>query len=170
MQPSCPGLSLMRKAGFTIMTLRQSNNPPNVKVDNRRDWERRDRCGRKSTSRSSFSLPSRGLFTKNSSWQAKRSITHTTVTFYCDCVKMCEDFAPNFGDKRTGCSSTTRHRLTLPFSPEQHDCRPHPPYCSLFLQLKIKLKGRHFDKRQNKSRKLWTLKKQNSNVPGFITL
>jgi hypothetical protein len=29
---------------------------------------------------------------KNSSWQAKQSISHTTV-------KMCEDFIPNFGDK-----------------------------------------------------------------------
>jgi hypothetical protein len=26
---------------------------------------------------------------KNSSWQAKQSIPHTTVTFYGDCVKMC---------------------------------------------------------------------------------
>jgi hypothetical protein len=24
--------------------------------------------------------------------------SHTTMTFYGDCVKMCEDFAPNFGD------------------------------------------------------------------------
>jgi hypothetical protein len=30
-------------------------------------------------------------------------IPHTTVTFYGDCVKMCENFAPNFGDKRIGC-------------------------------------------------------------------
>jgi hypothetical protein len=37
--------------------------------------------------------------------------------FYGKCVKMCEDFAPNFGDKRTGCCSMTMHRLTLPFPP-----------------------------------------------------
>jgi hypothetical protein len=39
--------------------------------------------------------------------------------YYCDVLqrlKMCEDFAPNFGDKRTGCCITT-HDLTLPFSP-----------------------------------------------------
>jgi hypothetical protein len=36
---------------------------------------------------------------------------------YCDCMKMCEDFAPNFGDKRTGYCRTTTHHLTLPFSP-----------------------------------------------------
>jgi hypothetical protein len=37
-------------------------------------------------------------FLWNSSWWAKQSIPHTTMTFYGDCVKMCEDFAPNFGD------------------------------------------------------------------------
>jgi hypothetical protein len=28
---------------------------------------------------------------------------------------------------------------------KQHDCCPHPLFFSLFSQLKIKLKGRHFD-------------------------
>jgi hypothetical protein len=46
---------------------------------------------------------SRRLFTKNSSRQAKQPIPHTIVTFYSDCVKMCEDFSPNFDDKWTGC-------------------------------------------------------------------
>jgi hypothetical protein len=37
-------------------------------------------------------------------------------------------YSPNFGDKRTGCCITTKHRLTLPFSnknfvQKQHDCR-----------------------------------------------
>jgi hypothetical protein len=64
-----------------------------------------------------FLLTSRGLFTKNSSWQAKQSIPHTTVTFYGDCKKMCKDFALNFGNNRTGCCNTTTHCLTLPFSP-----------------------------------------------------
>jgi hypothetical protein len=59
---------------------------------------------------------SRGLFIKNSSWQAKQSIPHTAVTLYDDCVKMCEDFAPNFGRQRTGCRIRTHH-LTLRFSP-----------------------------------------------------
>jgi hypothetical protein len=36
---------------------------------------------------------------------------------YCDCVKMAEDLAPNFGDRRTGCRITTISRLTLAFSP-----------------------------------------------------
>jgi hypothetical protein len=30
---------------------------------------------------------------------------------------MCEHFAPNFGDKRTGYCITTVHSLTLPFTP-----------------------------------------------------
>jgi hypothetical protein len=40
-----------------------------------------------------------------------------TVTFYGDCVKVCEDFAQNFGDKRTGCCITATLHLTLSFSP-----------------------------------------------------
>jgi hypothetical protein len=55
---------------------------------------------------------------------------------------MCEDFAPNFGDKRTGCCITTMHRLTVPFSAQtfdqtEHDCRPLPT--------KARLRGSHFD-------------------------
>jgi hypothetical protein len=62
-------------------------------------------------------LSSSVLFAKNSSWQAKQSIPHTTVTFYGYCVKMCEDFAPNLGDRITCCCITTVLRLTLPSSP-----------------------------------------------------
>jgi hypothetical protein len=46
----------------------------------------------------------------------QQSIRHTTVTFYDDCMKMCKDFGPNFGDKRTGCSFTTKYPLTVLFS------------------------------------------------------
>jgi hypothetical protein len=31
--------------------------------------------------------------------KAKQSIPHTTVTFYGDCVKMCQEFVPKSGDK-----------------------------------------------------------------------
>jgi hypothetical protein len=34
--------------------------------------------------------------------QAKQSTAHTNVTFFDNCVKMCEDFALSYGDKRTG--------------------------------------------------------------------
>jgi hypothetical protein len=38
--------------------------------------------------------------------------------YYCEVLWwLHEDFAPNFGDKRTGCCITTMHQLTLPFSP-----------------------------------------------------
>jgi hypothetical protein len=44
---------------------------------------------------------------------------------------MCEDFALNFGDKRTGLYITTTHCLTLSFSQgisdqKQQNCRPPP--------------------------------------------
>jgi hypothetical protein len=64
-------------------------------------------------------------FHEEFSWQAKQSIPHTAVTFLGDCDKMCEDFAPNFDDKRNGCCFTT-HRLTV--DQKQHDCHPHPSY------------------------------------------
>jgi hypothetical protein len=80
--------------------------------------EKGDKWRAKSRACPSFSLTSRGLFSKNSSWQAKHSILHTTVTFYCDCVKMCEDFPINFGDKRTDCCITATHYLTSLFTRE----------------------------------------------------
>jgi hypothetical protein len=58
---------------------------------------------------------------------------------------MCEDFAPNFGGKRTDCCITTVHRLAFRFSPE-NCCLSVLPYSTLlFPRLKIKLKGRRFD-------------------------
>jgi hypothetical protein len=52
---------------------------------------------------------------------------------------MCEDFAQNFGDKRTGCCIITTHRLT------NITVVPHPFHSSPFPRLKTKVKGRHFD-------------------------
>jgi hypothetical protein len=40
MQPSCPGLSLVTTAGFMVMTLRQSNDPPSEKVQAHQDRKR----------------------------------------------------------------------------------------------------------------------------------
>jgi hypothetical protein len=106
-----------------------------------------------------ISFDIKGMFKKNSFWQAKQSIPHTTVTFVCDCVKMGDDFVPNFGDKRTECCLTTTQPSHTFFSTIK--CRtesnmtlvPHPPYSpdlapcdfSLFPRLKIKMKGLHVD-------------------------
>jgi hypothetical protein len=59
------------------------------------------------------------------------AVLHTTVMFYSDCLKMCEDFTPNFGGKRTGCCVTTitvSHFLFRQgiFDEKEHDCRPPP--------------------------------------------
>jgi hypothetical protein len=76
---------------------------------------------------------------KNLSWLAEQSIPYTTLTFYSNWVKMCEDFVQNFDNKRTGCCIMIAHHFTL------MTVVPHPPNFSLFPRLKIKLKGRHFD-------------------------
>jgi hypothetical protein len=48
------------------------------------------------------------LFTKNSLWQAKQSIAHTTLLFYGDCVKMCGVFIPKSGEKKLALASRQR--------------------------------------------------------------
>jgi hypothetical protein len=98
------------------------------RVHTHRDRQRRGRWRAKTRACSLFSLTWRGLFTNNSSCHTKESISYTIVTFYGECVKICDDFEPNFSDKRTGCSVTTTHRLTIPISPKsfwpKHNCCP----------------------------------------------
>jgi hypothetical protein len=96
-----------------------------------------------------FILTSRELFIKNPSWQAKQSFPYITVAFYGDCVKMCEGFTHNFSEKNDCCIMTMRG-LTLPvfigvFFTKNINVVPLRAYFSLFLRLKIKLKGRHLD-------------------------
>jgi hypothetical protein len=72
------------------------------------------------------------------------------VIFYGDYVRMCEDFALNFGCNITGCCITitishlffTRESLTK----NNTTLVLHPPYFPLFPRLKIKLESRHFDR------------------------
>jgi len=116
MKPSCPGSSLVMRAGFTVTTLRQSNNPPNGKSPCHQGQKRPGRWKAMSRAWSSLSLTSRGLCTKNLSQQAKLWIPGSTATFCSDCVKTCEDITPNFREKRPGCFTMTTPCLTLPSS------------------------------------------------------
>jgi hypothetical protein len=74
-----------------------------------------------------------------------------TVTFYGNRVKMCEDFSANFGDKKNWLlhhDNAPSHIFTREFFFLQKTRwlpLPTHPYFSLFPQLKIKVKGRHFD-------------------------
>jgi hypothetical protein len=103
-QPSCPGLSPAMRARFIAMTLRQNNNPPNWKSLN----SPRPKKVRQVTSRivhKEFVLAGQAV----------------NSTYYCDVSwRLCGnvwDFAPNFGNKRTGCCTMTVYHLTLPLSP-----------------------------------------------------
>jgi hypothetical protein len=51
------------------------------------------------------------LYPKNSSWQAKQLIPHTTVMFYSDCVNISNDVSLNFVDKRIGCFIMTSQSI-----------------------------------------------------------
>jgi hypothetical protein len=104
-----------RLSRCNVLVQGQQQQFSKLKVQTHRDRKRRDRWRAKSRA-CTFSLISGGSSTKNWSWQSKQSILHTTVTFYCECLKMCEDFAPDFGDKSSGSCIKTTHRLTIAFS------------------------------------------------------
>jgi hypothetical protein len=61
-----------------------------------------------------FSSTSRGLFTKNLSWQDKQSILHTALTFYGNCMKLCKDLSQNSGNKRIAGSAEYPHTTQIP--------------------------------------------------------
>jgi hypothetical protein len=112
-QPSFPELSL-------VMTLRQSNNPPNGKAQTHWDWKKWDRWRTSSTAWS--------LSIKNLSWQGKQSIPHTTMMFYDDCMKMCKTFVPNFAKELTVASwqCTSSHLLFTREFLTKENCHPPP--------------------------------------------
>jgi hypothetical protein len=60
------------------------------------------------------------------------SVPHTTVTVYGDCVKMCEDYAPNFGDMHHDSSLSHISVFTREFfSKTNMTIVPHLPYLSV---------------------------------------
>ena len=117
MKPSCPGSSLVMRAGFTVTTLRQSNNPPSGKAPCHQGQKGPDEWKAMSRIWSSLSLTSRGLCTKNLSQQAKLWILDSTVKFCGACMKTCEDIVPNFGENRPGRFTITMPHVTLTYSP-----------------------------------------------------
>jgi hypothetical protein len=73
----------------------------------------------------------------------------TTEFFYGECVKMCEDFFPNFGNETTAYFITTTHRLIF-FTPEnfyqkQHDCGSPTALPFSAFPIEDKTEDRHFD-------------------------
>jgi hypothetical protein len=115
--------------------IRQGKAADFVKISEnvrRKAWQWLDNSPRPKKRRNRWRATSKACssfyFTKNWSWQAKEAIPHTPVTFYSDYVKMCEDLAPNFGDKKllhhdnspSHISFFTREFLTE----KQHGCRP----------------------------------------------
>jgi len=90
--------------------------------------------------------------------------------FYCDCVKMREDVAPNFGENRPGCFTMKMPRLTLPSSPSSfwrktkwlssptHRTPLYLAPCEFFLfpKMKLKLKGYRFDTTEEIQTESWS--------------
>jgi hypothetical protein len=73
--------------------------------------------------------------------------------YYCDVLRRLREntrrLHPELWQQRTGCCTTTMHRLTLHFSSgdfdqKQHDCLLHPLYYSV-SPIEVKLNGCHFD-------------------------
>ena len=114
---SCPGSSLVMRAGFTVTTLTQSNNPPSGKAPRHQGQKRPDRSKAMSRAWSSLYFMSRGLCPKNLSQNTKLRIPGSTAKFCGDCLKTCEQFAPKFGENRPGCFTMITPRITLPSSP-----------------------------------------------------
>jgi hypothetical protein len=74
------------------------------------------------------------------------------VTFYGDCVNICEDFAPKlFTAKELAVASQQRIASRFIFhqglfDQKQLNRRPTPTLLFPVSRLKLKLKGRHFDR------------------------
>jgi hypothetical protein len=97
MEPSCPRLLLEARAGFTNMTLRHSNSPSNGKDQTHRPNKARQvKSEVKNMPINFFGIS--GTVYKEFDLAGQTISSHTTVTFYGDYLKMCEDFTVNFGN------------------------------------------------------------------------
>jgi hypothetical protein len=83
MQLSYPGLSLVTRAGSTVMTLRYSNKLPNVKVQTHRDRERRDKWRTKAKSMLIILLDIKGTFRKEFVLAGQI----VSYAYYCDILR-----------------------------------------------------------------------------------
>jgi hypothetical protein len=83
---------------------RSDKQEPYTGVQTHRHWKRREKW--KAKSRERFDIMGFVL-----SGRPNSQFPIFTVTFYGNCMEMWEDFALNFGDKRTGCYITTMHIL-----------------------------------------------------------
>jgi len=113
----CPGSSLVMRAGLWLGPWDKSTTLPVEKPHVIKAKKGPGRWKTMSTVWSSRSLRSRGLYTKNLSQPATLWIPGSTATFCVDCVKTCENVAPNFGENRPDCFAMTTPPLTLLSSP-----------------------------------------------------
>jgi hypothetical protein len=103
------------------MTLRQSKNLPNGEVQTGRPKKKKKAKRVKSKFKSMLIIffDLKGIVHKELVLASQAVNLYASVTFYGDCLKVCEDFALNFGDERSGCCIRTTHHLIISSSPEK---------------------------------------------------
>jgi hypothetical protein len=90
MQPLSPGLSWWREQDLLLRPWHKAIILPMKSPYSLRPKEARQ-------------MTSRALFKNSLCLQAKQSVRRTAVLFYGDCMKIYEDCALTFGDRRTSC-------------------------------------------------------------------
>jgi hypothetical protein len=150
MQPSCPGLSLVTRAGFMVMMLRQRNNPPNGKAQGHRDRKRRDTVKSKVKSMLIIFFDIKGIVNNEFALAGQ---TVSSAYYYNVLRRLHENvrrprpklwLKENWLLHHNNALSHTSF-LTRNFLPKKHGCCPPPIIHFSVSQLKIKLKGSHFD-------------------------
>jgi hypothetical protein len=89
MQPSCPGLSLLTRAGFMVMTLRQSNNTPNGKVQTHQNKNKKGKIAEEQSQEHSHH------FHRHQGDYSQRIPPERTVNsaYYCDILQQLNENA-----------------------------------------------------------------------------